>query len=251
MESVVRDHLVMHMSSNRLFADEQHGFAPNRECMTNLLLTMEEWTEAMESGYDNDIIYTDFAKAFDSVPHKRLAVKLESLGINGEVLRWIYAFLPGRRHRVSVDSELSDWMYVKSGIPQGSVLGPILFVVFINDLPRVIKNCCKLFADDAKTYSAIQSKDDTVSLQNDINSLVEWSTLWQLSFNIEKCKCMHVGRKSTAHSYQMNDHILENVKEEKDLGAIIGNRLKFHTHTSAAIKSQLNTEVDQAIACYT
>ena len=150
-------------------------------------------------------------------------------------MRWIEAFLTGRRHRVSVDSELSDWVYVKSGVPQGSVLGPILFVVFINDMPRVIKNCCKLFADDAKIYSAIQSEDDTVSLQNDINSLVEWSTLWQLSFNIEKCKRMHVGRKSTAHSYQMNDHILENVNEEKDLG-IIDNRLKFHTHTSAAIK---------------
>ena len=140
------------------------------------------------------------------------------------------------RHRVSVDSELSDWVYVKSGILQGSVLGPILFVVFINDMPCVIKYCCKLFADDVKIYSAIQSEDDTVSLQNDINSLVQWSTLWQLPFNIEKCKCMHVGRKSTAHSYQMNDHILENVKEEKDLGVIIDNRQKFHTHTSAAIK---------------
>ena len=103
-------------------------------------------------------------------------------------------------------------------------------------MPRVIKNCCKLFADDAKIYSAIQSEDDTVPLQNDINSLVEWSTLWQLPFNIEKCKCMHVGRKSTAYSYQMNDHILENVNEEKDLGVIIDNRLKFHTHTSAAIQ---------------
>ena len=90
---------------------------------------------------------------------------------------------------------------------------PILFVVFINDMPRVIKNGCKLF-DDAKIYSVIQSVDD-------INSLVEWSTLWRLPFNIEKCKCMHVGRKSTAHSYQMNDHILEKVKEEKDLGVIL------------------------------
>ena len=116
-------------------------------------------------------------------------------------------------------------MYVKSGIPQGSVLDPILFVVFINDMPRVIKNCCKLFSDDAK-----------ISLQNDINSLVEWSALWRLPFNIEKCKCLHVGRKSTAHSYQVNNHILENVNEEKDLGVITDNRLKFHTHTSAAIQ---------------
>ena len=103
-------------------------------------------------------------------------------------------------------------------------------------MPPVSKNCCKLFADDAKIYSAIQSEDDTVSLENDIGSLVEWSTLWRLPFNIEKCKCLHVRRKSTAYSYQMNDHILENVKEVKDLRVIIDNRLKFHTHTSAAIK---------------
>ena len=104
-------------------------------------------------------------------------------------------------------------------------------------MPRMIKNCCKLFADDANIYSAIQSEDDTVSLVNDINSLLEWSTLWRLPFHIEKCKCMHVGRKSTAHLYQMNDdHILENVMEEKDLGVIIDHRLKFHTHTSASIQ---------------
>ena len=252
MESIVRDYIVMHMSSNRIFADEQHGSVPNRECMTNLLLAMEEWTEAMESGYDIDIIYTDFAKAFDSVPHKRLAVKLKSLGINGEVLRWIETFLSGRRHRVSIDGELSDWVYVKSGIPQGSVLGPILFVVFINDMPRVSNNCCKLFADDAKIYSAIHSEDDTVSLQNDINSLVEWSTLWQLPYNIEKCKCMHIGRKSTAHSYQMNDHILENVNEEKDLGVIIRQPTEIsHPYISSYKKSKLNTGVNQAIVCYT
>ena len=92
MESIVRDRIVTHVSSNRLFADEQHGFVPNGECMTNLLLAMKEWTEAVEFGYDIDVIYTDFAKAFDSVPHKRLAVKLESLGIKGEVLRWIETF---------------------------------------------------------------------------------------------------------------------------------------------------------------
>ena len=107
-------------------------------------------------------------------------------------------------------------------------------------MPRMIKNYCKLFADDAKIYSAIQSEeDDTVSLVNDINSLVEWSTLWRLPFHIEKCKCMHVGRKRTAHLYQMNDHILGNVMEEKDLGVIIDNRLKFHTHSSEAIKKPL------------
>ena len=236
LESIIRDHMVMHMSSNNLFADEQHGFVPKRECMTNLLLAMEEWTEAIEFGYELDVIYTDFAKAFDSVPHKRLLVKLESIGIKSEVLQWIKSFLTGRRHRVGVNGELSSWIEAISGIPQGSVLGPILFVVFINDMPEVVKNSCKLFADDAKLYRSVKTEMDNASLQDDITSMVAWSEKWQLPFNESKCKCLHIGKETTASSYHMNSHLLENVTEEKDLGVIVDNKLKFHIHTSAAIK---------------
>ena len=171
MESIIRDKLVSHMLNANLFADEQHGFVPNRDCMTNLILALEDWAEALEFGYDIDVIYTDFAKAFDSVPHNRLLLKLQSLGIEGDVLKWIKYFFTGRRHRVTVDGELSDWVYVISGIPQGSVLGPTLFVIFINDMPAVARNCIKLFADDAKFYSTIRSEDEVISLQNDINNL--------------------------------------------------------------------------------
>ena len=236
MESIIRDHIVTYMTSNQIFADEQHGFVPNRDCMTNLLLAMENWTESIELGFPIDVIYTDFAKAFDSVPHKRLLVKLESIGINEEILLWIKAFLTGRKHRVSVEGELSNWVHSKSGIPQGSVLGPILFVIFINDMPHVITNCCKLFADDAKLYRTIRTENDISSLQKDIDSLIQWSKFWQLPFNEDKCKCIHLGRDKYSHTYHMNEHQLENVKEEKDLGVIMDHKLKFHTHTSAAIK---------------
>ena len=117
MESIIRDHIFVHMSDNNLFANEQHGFVPRRECMTNLLSAMEDWSEAIELGLDTDVIYTDFAKAFDSVPHKRLSLKLKANGIEGDVLKWIRSFLPGRRHRVCVDGKLSNWIYVISGIP--------------------------------------------------------------------------------------------------------------------------------------
>ena len=123
MESIIRDHIVVHMSDNNLFANEQHGFVPRRECKTNLLSTMEDWSEAIELGLDTDVIYTDFAKAFDPVPHKRLSLKLKANGIEGDVLKWIRSFLTGRRHRVCVDGELSDWIYVISGIPQGQCWG--------------------------------------------------------------------------------------------------------------------------------
>ena len=131
--------------------------------MTNLPSAMEDWSEAIELGLDTDVIYTDFAKTFDSVPHKRLSLKLKANGIEGDVLKWIRSFLTGRRHRVCVDGELSDWIYV--------MLGPILFVIFINDMPKLIKNYCKLFADDAKLYARITYKDDNASLQEDLNRI--------------------------------------------------------------------------------
>ena len=236
MESIIRDHNVTYMSSNKLFSTAQHGFVPSRNCMTNLLLSMEDWAAALEYGYSIDIIYTDFAKAFDPVPHKRLFAKLQSIGVQGQLLRWTEAFLTGRRHRVSLSGELSNWTDVTSGIPQGSVLGPILFVIFLNDMPNVVKNCCKLFADDAKLYRPVLSEADTQSLQSDINILMEWSSTWQLPFNEMKCKRMHLGRGNNSRPYHMNDHILENVTEEKNLGVTVDHQLKFHTHTSAAIK---------------
>ena len=236
MESIIRDHIVSYMTTNKLFADEQHGFVPKRDCMSNLLIAMEEWTAAIEIGKDIDVIYTDFAKAFDSVPHKRLLIKLKSIGVVDKVLQWIKAFLNGRKHRVCVEGKFSDWVHVKSGIPQGSVLGPTLFVIFINDLPNTVNNCCKLFADDAKLYRATTTGDNEASLQGDINNLLEWSTVWQLPFNIKKCKSMHIGKDKTPHLYHMNEYTLDNVNEEKDLGVMIDSKLKFHTHTSSAIK---------------
>ena len=145
MEGFIRDHLVEHMVTNNLFADSQHGFVPNRDCMSNLLLALDDWTQVIKLGYSVDLIYTDFAKAFDSVSHKRLLVKLESVGINGEALQWIITFLTNRRHRVSVKGKLSNWAYANSGVPQGSVLGPILFVIFINEMPNLVRNSCKPF----------------------------------------------------------------------------------------------------------
>ena len=108
MEYIICDHIVVHMSDNNLFANEQHGFIPQRECMTNLLSAMEDWSEAIELGLGTDVIYTDFAKAFDSVPHKEMSLKLKANGIEGDILKWIRSFLTGRRHRMCVDDELSD-----------------------------------------------------------------------------------------------------------------------------------------------
>ena len=171
MESIIRDRIVTHLEKNKILSDSQHGFVPHRNCMTNLLLAMEKWTEMLEVGAPIDVIYTDFAKAFDRVSHKRLLQKLHKIGIVGNTWNWIRAFLMGRTQRVKVDDAYSTTEMVKSGIPQGSVLGPTLFVVFINDMPDVINSLCQLFADDAKVFRKVISADDSASLQEDIDTL--------------------------------------------------------------------------------
>ena len=197
---------------------------------------MEEWTRILDGGNELDLIYTDFAKAFDSVPHVRLLIKLKKLGINGALLRWIKSFLSNRKQMVVIEGENSDWANVKSGIPQGSVLGPLLFVAYINDMPKCITSLCNIFADDAKVYRKIQNINDTTSLQHDLNNMFDWSQKWQLPFNETKCKCLHLGRANQRNNYTMNDHTLESVTEEKDLGVIIDSSLKFHKHTAIARK---------------
>ena len=236
MESLVRDAIIEHLVKNNVLVDAQHGFVPGRDCLTQLLLCLEHWTTMIENGSAFDVIYTDFAKAFDSVAHERLLMKLEAIGIKGNVLNWIRSFLTGRTQSVRVDDATSEWRNVISGIPQGSVLGPLLFVVFINDMPDEVKqNFCKLFADDCKLYGIVNNAEEN-SLQNDLSNLENWSKRWQLPSNATKCKVMHFGRVNPRQDYQMGGHTLEAIDQEKDLGVIVDDTLKFHVHTAAAAK---------------
>lgn len=236
MESIIRDKIVEHMVQNNLFSDKQHGFVPLRNCITNLLFCIENWSSLIEEGSPIDVIYTDFAKAFDRVPHLRLLQKIKNLGIRGRTLSWIKAFLTNRVQQVKVEDEYSSWTTVKSGIPQGSVLGPILFVIFINDMPDIVESAIQLFADDAKIYTNVVSSDCNLKLQEDLDKLMEWSHKWQLPFNIEKCASLHIGRNNRLHVYKMDGYELKQVNEQRDLGVIIDFELKFHKQTAAAIK---------------
>ena len=147
----------------KLFTNEQHGFVPKRNCTTQLLESIETWCKVIEEHGYIDVIYTNFAKAFDAVPHKRLMRKVKSYGFKGDLLNWIKSFLTNRRQRVKVGGSILDWSKVKSGVPQGSVLGPILFVIYINDMPEVISNSCKLFADDAKIFGRLHGNFHSIS----------------------------------------------------------------------------------------
>ena len=194
---------------------------------------IEAWTAAVEEGDPVDVVYLDFAKAFDSVPHQRLLCKLKSHGISGELLDWIAAFLVGRRQRVVIQGSKSAWAPVTSGVPQGSVLGPTLFTVFVNDIPTQVDSSVQLFADDTKLYRRVSGTTD--NLQADIDALVNWSEEWLLPFNSSKCKVMHIGSQNPEQSYHLKDVPVEAVDDEKDLGIIIDKQMKFKHQASAAI----------------
>ena len=240
-ENIMRDHILSHFVKNHLFSSCQHGFLPGRSCVTNLLAVLNVWTDALDKGINVDNIYLDFSKAFDTVPHTRLLEKLKGYGITGKILSWIENFLFGRRQCVVINGISSDWCNVDSGVPQGSVLGPILFLIYINDLPDLIKSTVLLFADDTKLYNLLNNENSTVQLQNDLDLLTDWAEMWQMRFNHDKCKVIHLGATNENTAYNMFDSEvvekvpLETTVCERDLGVHVDRELKFSMHTSIQV----------------
>ena len=180
----------------------------------------------------------DFQKAFEKVPHNRLLTKLKGYGLSGQMHVCIEAFLSERTQRVNVRGSLSDPSPVSSGIPQGSVLGPILFIIFINDLPDIVYNTVYLFADDTKLFGLANSPEDTSTLQNDLDLLHNWSKTWLLDFHPDKCKILRLGNRNNKplQQYTLNNTILEDTSCEKDLGVWIDSKLNFNMHIDEKVK---------------
>lgn len=238
MEKLVRREIMDHLLSRGLLSTKQHGFINGRCTTTQLLSYLDECAGCIVNGNVIDVIYLDFWKAFDTVPHRRLLKKLEGYGIEGDLLHWIKAFLVGTQ-QVMVNDAKSKPTSVDSGIPQGSVLGPLLFVIYINDILDDIKSSGLLFADDTKIFRMICSKDDADSLQNDINHLEDWSSKWRLSFNTEKCHVLTLGKfeniRYTSH-YTICGSQMEHVYTEKDLGVVFDEDLTFEEHISKKVR---------------
>jgi len=224
LESIIRDHMLEYLESRDVLSPYQHGFMNGRSCLSNLLVTLENWTAALEEGYGLDIFYLDYQKAFDTVPHKWLLAKLEWYGTDVQVLNWIQNFLMNRRINVVVNGSRSGWADVYSGVPQGSILGPLLFILYVNDLPKKVRCGIQMFADDTKLWTTVQKVDDQAKLQNDLDSLEDWSKTWLLKFNCSKCKVMHVGH-SVQTEYRMSnngkEYTVTETDEERDLGVHI------------------------------
>jgi hypothetical protein len=237
LESIIKDSLIEHLKQHKLIQNSQHGFISGRSCLTNLLDFFEVVTKELDEGKDVDLVYLDFSKAFDTVPYERLFKKLEAHGVIGKTLNWIKIWLSSRRQRVCVSGDFSEWAQVTSGVPQGSVLGPILFIVYINDLDNDIVSKLGKFADDSKLCKSITSLNDVNSLRQDLATLEKWSDNWQMQFNSEKCSVIHLGNHNQLGQYSINNSVLKNSSNERDLGIIIDQSMKFSEHCNRIVNS--------------
>ena len=234
LERIIKDKIISFLDRHKLILDSQHGFRNNRSCLTNLL----EFYNYVFSNYDervpSDIIYLDFKKAFDTVPHKRLLIKLKAHGMGNQLCSWVESWLTNRKQRVVINGEASDWLEVTSGVPQGSVLGPLLFLIYINDIDFGVSSKISKFADDTKLGGKALTIGDCESIQKDLDHLSIWSEKWLLKFNKDKCKVMHVGYNNLKHNYKLQGRNLIRVDEEKDLGVIVKSDLKNGSQCMAA-----------------
>jgi hypothetical protein len=220
-----------HLLENNLIKESQHGFMPGRSCATNLVEFMDFVTKAVDEGKSVDIFYLDFAKAFDKVPKKRLVNKMRAKGLEAGVIGWIEDWLTGRTQKVCIQGETSESCPVDSGVPQGTVLGPTLFTIYIDDLEveitaselevKIVK-----FADDTKGGKVITGMQDRDKLQQALDCLCDWADKWGMSFNLAKCKIMHVGAKNPGYEYFMRGTKLGTTEEEKDIGVTVTKNLK-------------------------
>ena len=186
LESIIKDAIMEHLEKHKLINISQHGFLPGRSCLTNLLAYLESVTKHVDSRLPVDILYLDFAKTFDKVPHIRLLMKLKVHGIDGVVLEWIRRWLTDRKQRVILNGGTSDWF---PAVSQGSVLGPSLFriYIYINDIDLNIFTDMLKFANDTKVICPIEKEENGATLQADLDKLLDWSNKWQMQFKIEKC----------------------------------------------------------------
>ena len=238
MERLVKDTLMDYVEKNGHLSEAQHGFRAGRSTQTNLIEFLDVTTKWMDEGKAFDIVYLDFSKAFDKVCHRRLIEKLKKIGIGGKILNWLKNWLKGRRQRVKVVDQFSDWVEVLSSVVQGSVLGGTLFDIFIDDIRReVLDALIQMFADDTKIATTIETEEDCQKMQRIIDNLVEWADRWKMSFNIEKCKIIHAGHNNPNRKYFMNGHELKEENDEKDLGVFVESNLKPAKQCTTAAKS--------------
>ena len=227
MEHILHSNIMSHFEKHTILTEAHHGFRSRRSCESQLIYTVHELTKGLSEGKQIDVILLDFSKAFDKVPHERLIHKLHYYGVRNNTLSWIRSFLQNRKQLVMVEGERSTVTDVDSGVPQGTVMGPLLFLAFIN-----VSSPVRIFADDCLVYRSINKVEVTAALQNDMSALQQWESDWQMMSHPEKCTTIHISKKrNPIHTgYKLHGHTLESVPGSKYLGVHVNKDLSWNDH---------------------
>ena len=247
LEHIIHSHFMKFNVKSNILCDNQHGFRKSRSCESQLITVVDDLTKNIDNGFQTDMVVLDFAKAFDKVHHKSLLKKVKHYGIRNNIYNWLESFLLNRTQQVQIDGHLSDPEEVLSGVPQGTVLGPLLFLLYINDLPKYVSagTEVRLFADDSALYRTIKSPEDHNILQEDLNNLQVWEREWSMQFHPQKCQLLRVTTKHdiniSKHNYVIHGHVIEAVEEAKYLGVTINHKMCWNTHINNICQKANNT----------
>ena len=224
------------LDSNNILTSFQHGFRQGRSCETQLLTTLKDFSQTLNTSDQTDAVLLDFSKAFDKVDHKILLSKIDAIGIQGPLHNWMSSFLTDRLQYVTVDGSTSNPCKVLSGVPQGTVLGPLFFLIYINDIQDNLSpgTTIRLFADDSLLYRVIKSIKDTLILQKDLEQLQKWEKANKMEFHPNKCQILRITNKKEPIKaiYTIHNTVLQEFSSAKYLGVTIDNHLNWNNHTN-------------------